>query len=86
MKKACKITFFISLIIVILFVAVFAASIVSANDSSSSSVGIIGGADGPTAVFITKTLVFNNPLVWLFCLNAVLLIASAIGWIVTRKS
>ena len=86
MKKACKITFFVSLALVILLVAVFAALIVSAESANTSSVGIIGGADGPTAVYITSTLVFGNPLIWALCLCGALLVASAIGWIVFKKS
>ena len=86
MKKACKITFFVSLALVILLVAVFAALIVSAESANTSSVGIIGGADGPTAVFVTSTLVFGNPLIWVLCLCGALLVASAIGWIVFKKS
>lgn len=86
MKKACKITFFVSLALVILLVAAFAALIVSAESANTSSVGIIGGADGPTAVFVTSTLVFGNPLIWVLCLCGALLVASAIGWIVFKKS
>ena len=86
MKKACKITFFVSLALVILLVAVFAALIVSAESANTSSVGIIGGADGPTAVYITSTLVFGNPLIWALCLCGALLVTSAIGWIVFKKS
>ena len=86
MKKACKITFFVSLALVILLVAVFAALIVSAESANTSSVGIIGGADGPTAVFVTSTLVLGNALIWALCFCGVLLIASAIGWIVFKKS
>ncbi len=90
MKKVCKITFFVSLALVILLVAVFAALIVSAESTNTSSVGIIGGADGPTAVYITSSLLstfaFGNPLVWFFCLCGALLVASAIGWIVFKKS
>lgn len=86
MKKACKITFFVFLALVILLVAVFAALIVSAESTNTSSVGIIGGADGPTAIFVTRTLVLNNPLFWLLCIASVFVVVSAIGWIITRKS
>ncbi len=86
MKKACKITFFVSLTIVLILVAVLIVFAVSAKSDNTSSVGIIGGADGPTAIYVTRTLIFGNPLVWALCLCGVLLIASAIGWIITRKS
>ena len=55
MKRTFKIAFFVSLVVVSLLVAVLVASVVSAESNDSSSIGIIGGADGPTAVFITRT-------------------------------
>ncbi len=86
MKTACKIAFFVSLALVLLLVAVLTVFAVSAKNDNTSSVGIIGGADGPTAIYVTSSLIFGNPLVWALCLCGVLLIASAIGWIITRKS
>lgn len=85
MKRTFKIAFFVSLVVVSLLVAVLVASVVFAESNDSSSIGIIGGADGPTAVFITRTLIFGNPFFYALCLVAVLCIASAIGWIVTKK-
>ncbi len=85
MKKLFKTTFFITLALVFLFVAFLVASAVSFDDNHSESIGIIGGADGPTAIFITRTLIFDNPMFWLQCFVTVLLIASAVGWFITRK-
>ena len=86
MKNVCKIAFFVSLALALILIAVLTAVFVSAENENTGSVGIIGGADGPTAVFVTSTLVFGNPLIWALCLCGILLIASAIGWIATRKS
>lgn len=83
MKKLFKTTFFITLAFVLLFVAFI---IVSAENNHSESIGIIGGADGPTAIFITGTIIFKNPVFVLLCFVTVLCIASAIGWLITRKS
>lgn len=85
MKKVCKIAFFVSLALALILIAVLTAAFVSAENENTGSVGIIGGADGPTAVFVTRTLVLGNPLIWALCFCGVLLIASAIGWIVTKK-
>ena len=85
MKNVCKIAFFVSLALALILIAVLTAVFVSAENENTGSVGIIGGADGPTAVFVTSTLVFGNPLIWALCFCGVLLIASAIGWIVTKK-
>ncbi len=85
MKKLFKTMFFITLTLVLLFVVIMVASIVSAENNHSDSVGIIGGADGPTAIFITRTLVFEDQVFWLLCFVTVLFIASAIGWLITRK-
>jgi len=44
---------------------------ISFNVTKASTIGMIGGADGPTAVFITSTPVRGwEPLIWLvlFCL------------------
>ena len=38
------------------FVAFFAALLMGFNPLEASSIGIIGGADGPTAILVTKTL------------------------------
>ncbi len=85
MKKLFKVMFFITLALVFIAVALMVASIIFTENSNADSIGIIGGADGPTAVFITQTLVFDNPIFWVLCFVAALLIASAIGWLITRK-
>ena len=85
MKKMFKITFFITLALILLFVAAVCVSLFSIDNSYSASVGIIGGADGPTAVLVTETLFFLNPLFWLLCILFIVCIASAIGWLITKN-
>ncbi len=85
MKKAFKITFFVSLAIIVLLSVIIAVSVVSASKEHTSSVGIIGGADGPTAIFVTRTLVFQNPIFMLLCASFALVIVSAVGWAVSKK-
>ncbi len=85
MKKVFKITFFVSLAIILLFMFAVIASIVSASNVQSGSVGIIGGADGPTAILITRSLVLKNPLFWVFSLALTAFVVSAIGWCKNRK-
>ena len=86
MKRTFKIAFFVSLVVISLLVALLVASVVSAESNDSSSISIIGGADGPTAVFVTSSLVIGNPFFYALCFVGVLCIASAIGWIVTKKN
>ncbi len=85
MKKAFKIIFFVSLAVILLLSAIIAVSAVSAADEHTSSVAIIGGADGPTAIFITRTLVLQNPLFLLLCVSLVAVIVSAVGWAFSKK-
>ncbi len=85
MKKAFKISFFVVLALVILFASLITASVVSAHNNQSETVAIIGGADGPTAILVTSTLVFDSPSFRWLVVSAALLVISAIGWFVTRK-
>lgn len=84
MKKLFKVTFFVTLALILLFVVPVIVSAVSAASTPSASIGIIGGADGPTAILITRTL-FMTPTFWLLCVVTLLFIVSAIGWFVTRR-
>ena len=85
MKKIFKMTFFICLAFILLLVFLCVISTISANRSLSSSVGIIGGADGPTAIFVSRSLLLDSPAIFFFGGVTVLLVASAIGWIVAKK-
>ena len=85
MKKVFKIMFFICLAFVLLLVLFCVISAISANRRLSSSVGIIGGADGPTAIFVSRSLLLDSPAIFFFGGVTVLLAASAIGWIVAKK-
>ena len=76
--------FFITLALTLLFVLLIAASVVSATANHTGSVGMIGGADGPTAILITQALL-ETPLFQVLCLVTVLFVASLIGWLITRK-
>ena len=60
----------------------FIVAIVSANVSlgSSGSIGIIGGADGPTAILVTSTLVSWPAML----VTALFLVAAIIGFRKTK--
>lgn len=77
--------FFITLALILLFTAIVVASSVSFVTSSSESIGIIGGADGPTAILVTRTILSESPVFWMLGFVVVLLITSVIGWIMTKK-
>jgi hypothetical protein len=51
------------------------------NNVEASSIGIIGGADGPTAIFVSE--IFGHPLA--FIVLAAALIAAVAGLVYTRK-
>ena len=89
MKRFSKTTFFISLAIFILLIIILTSTVISSlalfNDSDSKSIAIIGGADGPTAILITSTLIYDNPIFLLIGFTFVLLIVSALGWFFNRN-
>ena len=85
MKKVFKTMFFVSLAILLLFAVFVAVASVASINTHSGSVGIIGGADGPTAIFITGSLIFGTPIFWVLAVAVMVLIASAIGWIATKN-
>ena len=94
MEKTFKIIFFASLTLTVLLSGLFVLSFVlplgaliglSAFSDQSASIGVIGGADGPTAILISRAAIFDNPLFWALCVAVVLLILSAVGWKATKK-
>lgn len=85
MKKTFKIMFFVSLFVVVLLSVLIVISLVSAVGEHTSAVGIIGGADGPTAIFITRSLMLENPVFVFACVAFLLCVVSAIGWALAKK-
>ena len=85
MKKIFKILFFVFLSIFVIAVSLITVSAINAMNMNDSAVGIIGGADGPTAIFITRTLIFDNPLVIIAIISLTVAVISAIIWGINRK-
>lgn len=54
---------------------------ISFSVSQASSIGVIGGADGPTAIFVTSAPVPG----WQLVLTVILLIAGISGFFVLKK-
>ena len=52
------------------------------NTANYASIGIIGGADGPTAVFVTTTA---NGIYATVALYSILLLTSILGFLILRK-
>lgn len=52
------------------------------NKVNNASMGIIGGADGPTAVFITTT---PDALMYSYGMSALLLVMGIVGFLALRK-
>ena len=85
MKKTFKTAFFVSLAVAVSLLAFLLVSSVIAMSDNSAAVGIIGGADGPTAIFITRTLILDNPVFLALCVAILLCAVFAIGWAVTKR-
>ena len=85
MKKGFKIAFFLFLAIALILATIIAASALSFINSTSESIGIIGGADGPTAILVTNTILLESPVLYAFGFVFLLLVVSAIGWIISKK-
>lgn len=85
MKKIFKIVFFVFLSIFVIAVSLITVSVINAMNMNDAAVGIIGGADGPTAIFITRTLIFDNPLVIIAIISLTVAVISAIIWGINRK-
>lgn len=85
MKKTFKIITIASFAIAVALIAFVLISVaVSASNDSNISTAIIGGADGPTAIFITSTLVLSHPICivgWCFVAIALL---SSVGWALSK--
>lgn len=52
---------------------------------NSASVAIIGGADGPTAMYLIKTVLFRDPLFIVALVSFVLFAVSLTVWLVKRS-
>ena len=85
MKRLFKSVFFITLALIFLFTVIVAVSAAMFGSGNIGDVGIIGGADGPTAIFITETIIFESAIFWILCVILVLFIVSAIGWLVVGR-
>ena len=85
MKKFFKITFFVTLTFILFALTLFVLNTITMHNCHSDSVAIIGGADGPTAIYLTQTLIFDHPLFLFLVLDIILFIISSIGWFCTRK-
>ena len=53
--------------------------------NESGSIGIIGGADGPTAIFVSGTMVQHQGFDWEIAFIAVILIISILSFLRLRK-
>ena len=84
MKKVFKIMFFVSLALLLIFAAVSVISFFS-FENNSKSVGIIGGADGPTAIMLTGTLFFHTSVFQVIPFVFVFFVISVVGLLITRK-
>ena len=85
MKKGFKITFFVCLSVILLLAVPIVYFVVAAEWNVPDSVGIIGGADGPTVIFVASTTLFESPVFFLLCLAAAGLIVSGAGWAFSGK-
>lgn len=85
MKRLCKTMFFITLFLILLFVTLTVASALSVSHTPAGGIGIIGGADGPTAILVTRTLISESAVWGLVCFVTASFVLSAIGWVATKN-
>lgn len=57
----------------------------SFSPNEAATIGIIGGADGPTAIFVTGTTVLGQGFDWELLLIAVVFVASVAAFLRLRK-
>ena len=63
MKQRLKVMFSIVLALLLLFCVSLISIAFFEKDVPSDSIGIIGGADGPTAILIARTSVLESPMI-----------------------
>ena len=76
-RKICKFLFIATGAVLALLTVFLAITLAGVLRLASASVGIIGGADGPTAVFLLNNVV-NTPLFYIWCTVLVVFIGSGI--------
>jgi len=79
MRKSPRWLLFLLLAIAALLIIASCVILPLAASMHMPSLGIIGGADGPTAIFVTG----HSPLGWIIAAAAVLLVVGVIGLIKT---
>ncbi len=85
MKKTALIALILGIIMVVTSVVLPILSIIAnAEEANDTAVGIIGGADGPTAVLVTSKIFFGFPTAMLF-LGIALVCAGIVTFIVYKK-
>lgn len=84
-KSALKIVCMVSGILFALLSVIWVLSIVQATKNvNAASVGIIGGADGPTAIFLTQE-VLRSPVVYITIVDFLLFIVTG-SMLIFRKN
>ena len=85
MKKAAVIALILGIIMIVTSVVLPILSIIaSASGADNEAVGIIGGADGPTAILVTKEI-FGSLHFVLILLGVAIVAASIVTFIVYKK-
>ena len=85
MKKRFKTTIFMTLSLLVLLVVGMIVAAFFVMDNHSDAVGIIGGADGPTAIFVARTVVFESPMFLGVCIAVILLVVIGIMCAVIKR-
>ena len=84
-KKVLKIICIISGIVFVTLVVLLIISAVQFSKTvPAASVGIIGGADGPTAIFLTQRIMFS-PIFMTMGTAFLVFVGTGIAWLVGRR-
>lgn len=87
MKRIVLKTIFIvsGIVFVTLAVLLIISAVQFSKTVPAASVGIIGGADGPTAIFLTQRFMFS-PIFMTMGTAFLTFIGTGIAWLVARRS
>ena len=85
MKKLFKMIFIVTFATVLLCTVLAVVLFASAANSKAGSVGIIGGADGPTAVLISSALLTSPVILFMACFVVFLLVFFVIRRLMVKR-
>lgn len=85
MKQRFKVMFSIVLALLLLLCISLISMAFFEKDMPSDSIGVIGGADGPTAILIASASVFESPMILGMCIAVALAVVIGIVCAIVKR-